>query len=170
MSPPSIQEETSAKRWWRRPEFLVSVALALLAIVIGVGIAIPSLLPKIYVSYSKGYNEDDIPAFSVRNDGVLGINDVTVICNYINVIVPGHPPNAMTNNTSFIAKHAPRLPPDREVIALCPFLFPARMKVLDAQLIIRVSYRPDYSFRRETNNVPFDSRGDLLHWTPPKLL
>lgn len=164
-APLKHQQSSGKQRWWLRSK----PVLVFLVTLIGLILAIPSNLPRVTAVYDGGNNIENSPAFLVRNDGVLGLNNVHLVCEYTKIEYVRHDLHA-NNNTSSFRTTLGRIPPDGEALALCPVpVIILGAEILRAELILHVTYRPDFSFIPTSSDITFTSLHDLLHWTPPQL-
>jgi hypothetical protein len=150
--------------WWGRWDVWVGVGAT---IITGIALGIPPLLPRISVSYAgpQKYASYEVPTFTVTNDGVFGLNDIDAQCVFDRVLVQ----DQSAHIEDVVQIHHTRI---SRLEATQPFLVLCRVfgsKPIGGELHVRLRYRPDYSLFRSTVARGFESDGDFLHWTPPKL-
>lgn len=156
-------------RWWQRWDVWAGIFATIL---IGAVLGVPPLLSRVSVAYagSQKYRGKDAPAFTVTNEGVFGINAVTGECIYERVIYD-HPDLIAGNNIQAFRTQVKRLETTEPFTLLCPF--EAFLKLpkppTGGTIKIYVQYRADYSWKRSDVIRPFESEGDIFHWTPPRL-
>jgi hypothetical protein len=139
--------------WWRRKEFLISTALAVIALALGV----PSIIPKVTATY-EGLNANGIPSFKVSNDSLLGLNNISARCQFVKVDYSSG--RNVTNNVVGFDKLLDAMAPGHTALVICPF--PIRIdgdKILGGSMKIEVKFRPDYGPFYQTSRIPFVSGG-----------
>jgi hypothetical protein len=154
--------------WWTRWDVLVPLAITIVLGIAALAATVPSLLPKISVTYEGPGPQQNVATFKISNDGVICLNNVSATCRFVRVTFP-NPTWKVEDNTVKFAKNLDRMPPGGTVIVICPF--PVGLPELPTSGLVEVglSYRPDFGWFRGTLAQRFESAGDLVHWTPPHL-
>jgi len=156
--------------WWQRWDVWAGIFATIL---IGAVLGVPPLLSRVSVAYagSQKYRGKDATAFTVTNEGVFGINDVTGECIYERVIY-AHPDRIVESNKQVFRTQVNKLETTEPFTILCSLeamiTFPE--PPTGGMIKIHVQYRADYSWRRSDVIRHFESEGDIFHWTPPAII
>ncbi len=179
----AIERQLAKEREKKKPSYgrWLKVALFLLGIP-GLYIGALNLLPKIAVSPLSSLNPSDPfgTPFEISNIGYTNLNDVKFLCSYKDVeesygskiLTPGTDEET-TGGFTTNSLAAERLDRGRKATIMCPFPFKFPGPIIKADILLVVSFRPEwlgwkkYHVRRFT--LAKDAAGQF-HWfeQPPQ--
>lgn len=157
---------------------VLGAAVSLIAMSLGIASGYLSLLPRISVTQTEPLNVTDPFAspFIVSNDGPMGINGVEFYCVLVHVRTrKGFSFDGIT--TELTALNQKHMEPGERVSVPCSFRqffgFTTENPVIGAEIIVGVTFRPDFVWVHKNRQFRFvamaDSHSDV-RWYPQSSL